>query len=116
LQELAEENERLTSALGAHGTLKAIYSDSNQPAGVRVKAAAASLPHERPRLLPEKAPMDLVAEEIEPEPLVQLVDRQRARADRLLSEPPFRDLPKVIRFWPNGNGGGNSGNGDDSSD
>jgi hypothetical protein len=103
LEELAAENERLTSALGgAHATLRTIYSDSNQPAGVRVKAAQAALPHETPRLNPVSQ-LELAAEE-EIEPLADVIRRQRARADRMMLEPPFSDLPKVSPFRPNGNG------------
>jgi hypothetical protein len=102
-EEQASEIDRLTSALGgAHATLRSIYSDQSQPAGVRVKAAQAALPHETPRLNPVSQ-LELAADP-EPEPLHELVARQRARADRMMLEPPFSDLPKVIPFRPNGNG------------
>jgi len=44
---LRAENERLSSALTAHQTLRAIYSDSTQPATVRVRAAQAALKIDR---------------------------------------------------------------------
>ena len=40
------------------------------------------------------------------EDLATLVARQRKRADAMLLEPPFSDLPKVVPFRPNGNGNG----------
>src|SRR6516164_7582836 len=58
IEELAAENESLRSGLGAHGVLKLVYSDNNQPAGVRVKAAQAALNVEKPRLAPQPAPLD----------------------------------------------------------
>jgi hypothetical protein len=66
VEELAAANERLTSELTAHQTLKAIYADPNQPATVRVRAAQAALNVETPRLEPQPAPLELAAEEIEP--------------------------------------------------
>jgi hypothetical protein len=106
LQGLADENESLRSGLGAHGVLKLVYSDNNQPAGVRVKAAQAALNVEKPRLAPVEAPLDLVAEEIEP--LQDVLARQRARADRLMAlslEERSALITGVVR---------NGGNGSDS--
>ena len=51
LEELAAENGRLAAACDAHGVLKSIYLDPDAPQGNRIKAAAASLPVEKPRLL-----------------------------------------------------------------
>ena|SRR5215469_5977236 len=101
LEELAAENERLkSSALTAHQALKMIYGDSSQPATVRVRAAQAALNVETPRLEPQPAPLDLVADEIEP--LAVVVERQRKRADALQRE--MRDiqvLPSgVVRILP----------------
>ena len=79
IEELSAENERLVSALGAHGTLKAIYSDSNQPAGVRVKAASAALPHETPKIMSVPPPLELKATEIIP--LKDLVEARRRRQE-----------------------------------
>jgi hypothetical protein len=59
--------------------------------------------------MPERAPIDATCEVVEP--LADVVSRQRARADRMLLEPPFSNLPKVVPFRSNGNG---NGNGDDS--
>jgi hypothetical protein len=81
VEELVADNQRLTSELTAHQTLKAIYADPNQPATVRVRAAQAALNVETPRLEPQPAPLNLVAEEIEP--LAVVVERQRARMNAL---------------------------------
>ena len=81
---LREENERLSSAQGAHATLKSIYADSNQPAGLRIKAAAASLPHEVPKLQSVPPAIDATCEEIIP--LSELVEKQRKRADAMLRD------------------------------
>jgi len=83
VEELVAANERLSSELTAHQTLRAIYSDSTQPATVRVRAATAALNVESAPLKPVEAPLDLVAAEIEP--LAQVVERQRARMNKLLA-------------------------------
>jgi hypothetical protein len=101
---LKAENERLSSALGAHGTLKAIYSDSSQPATVRVRAAQAAIGHESAPLKPTEAPLDLVAEPIEP--LAVVMERQRARMNKLLA----LSLEERAAMIPGASG--NSGNGD----
>ena len=84
LEELAAENERLVAACDAHGVLKSIYHDPNASQTNRLKAAAASLPMEKPKLMSVPAPLDLQAAEIVP--LKELVEARRARQDRL--EPP----------------------------
>jgi hypothetical protein len=85
LAKLREENERLRSEAGAHGVLRNIYLDEAQSSGVRVKAAQAALNVEKPRLAPVEAPLELTAEPIED--LATVVQRQRARANRLLALP-----------------------------
>jgi hypothetical protein len=111
VEELVAANERLSSELTAHQTLRAIYSDSTQPATVRVRAAQAALNVETPRLEPQPAPLDLPYEEVEALPVV--VERQRARADRM--EREMRDieiLPNgTVRVLPKP---GSNGSGDDS--
>jgi uncharacterized protein (UPF0147 family) len=82
--QLREENARLRSDIDAHTVLKEIYSDPAVPQGLRVKAAQAALNIEKPRLLPEKAPLELQAEPVEC--LADVVARQRARADRMQRE------------------------------
>jgi hypothetical protein len=82
IAELEAELECLRSSLDAHGTLRLIYSNPNSPEGNRIKAAAAALPVERPKLMPERAPLDLTAEK-PIEPLQDRVVRLMAREDRL---------------------------------
>jgi hypothetical protein len=85
-EQLAAENAALkANNASAHQTLRAIYTDSTQPATVRVRAAQAALNVETPALKPEPAPLDLVAEVIEP--LSVVVERQRKRADAMLALP-----------------------------
>ena len=101
-EQLAAENARLRSSENnAHSVLREVYNDPTASPAVRVKAAGLALPHETPRLESVPPPLELVAEPIEP--LAEVVRRQRARADRMLLEPPFSDLPKV--FPLRGNGG-----------
>ena len=102
LQQLLAENAALKSNATAHQTLKEIYADANQPTGHRIKAAAASLPHEVPKLQPVPPPLDLVAEPIEP--LASVVARQRARADRMLLEDPAFLAVRSFRSDAKGNG------------
>ena len=85
LATLREENERLKSAAGAHEVLKSIYADTSQPTGHRLKAAGLALGHESPSLKPVEAPMELVAEVVEP--LSVIVERQRKRADAIEALP-----------------------------
>src|SRR6516165_9637045 len=78
IERLRAENVALkANNASAHQTLRAIYADSSQPATVRVRAAQAALNVETPSLKPEPAPLDLVAEKIEP--LADLVARRRRR-------------------------------------
>jgi hypothetical protein len=110
LQETVDENDRLralvtnlTEGANAHQTLQSLYRNADLPESLRAKCAAASLPHEVPRLNPVSQ-LELAAEP-EPEPLAQVLERQRARADRMMQEPPYRVLPVPSR-----------GNGDGSDD
>jgi hypothetical protein len=80
--------------------LSDIHRNRDLPAAVRTKAAIGCLPHEMPRLLPEKTAIDATCEEIEP--LSQLVERQRLRADAMLLEPPYRTLPSSHVLKGNG--------------
>ena len=67
---------------------------------------------EKASLKPTEAPLDLIAEPIEP--LAEVVRRQRARADKmLLEDPQYRDLPKsyqAILPKPNSGNGGDDSN------
>jgi len=89
LTALREENARLREGAGALATLQALYRDPDLSQSLRAKCAIGCLPHEEPRQPPE--------------PLSALVERQRKRADAMLQEPPFSDLPKLISRKGNGN-------------
>ena len=83
LEELAAENTRLRSSENnAHSVLREVYDDPTASPAVRVKAAGLALSHESAPLKPVEAPLDLVAEPVEP--LAEVVRRQRARADKML--------------------------------
>jgi hypothetical protein len=111
-EELVAENARLRSSENnAHAVLREVYNDPTASPAVRVKAAGLALPHEVPRLTPEPRPLDLVYEEVEP--LSVVVERQRARANRILALPleeRERMIAGVVRR--NGNGGDDSGSND----
>jgi len=95
ITKLREENARLRSSENnAHSVLREIYNDPDAPHGVRVKAAGLALPHETPRLAPVEAPMELVAEVVEP--LSVVVERQRKRADAILALP-LEERERMIR-------------------
>ena len=86
ITKLREENARLRSSENnAHSVLREVYNDPTASPAVRVKAAGLALPHEVPRLESVPPPLDLVAEPIED--LASVVQRQRARADRMLALP-----------------------------
>jgi hypothetical protein len=110
IDRLRAENARLRSGGDAHTVLKEIYNDPDAPQGNRIKAAQAALNVEKPRLEPVPPPMDLVSEEIIP--LADLVRLQRARADRMMLEPPYR---VVSGQKPNGNGSNGNGSDDDTA-
>jgi len=103
IERLRAENARLRSSeADAHSTLRMIYGDDSQPANVRVRAATAALAHESPSLKPVEAPLELVAEVVEP--LAAVVERQRARADRLLALS-LEERAALIAGVSNDNGG-----------
>lgn len=110
LEELAAENERLKSSLGAHGVLKLIYSDQNAPRSDRIKAASASLPHEVPKLMPERQALELQAEPVES--LFEQGERRMKKQLRLEGqEIEVQPNGQVVVLKP-GRGNGN-GNGQD---
>jgi hypothetical protein len=106
VEEQAAEIDRLTSALGgAHATLRSIYSDNSQPAGVRVKAAQAALSHESAPLKPIQQ-VELKAEE-PVIPLADLVRQRRAYVDALEREElQAARNNQVVPFRPHSNGNG----------
>jgi hypothetical protein len=107
--QLREENARLRSDIDAHTVLKEIYSDPAVPQVLRVKAAQAALNIEKPRLLPERAPLELQAEPAEC--LADTVHRQRARMDQILRLP----LEQRSELFAPGRRHSGNGNDDDSS-
>jgi|SRR6516225_787807 len=114
LEELAAENARLRSLENnAHAVLREVYNDPTASPAVRVKAAGLALPHETPRLMPEKAAIDATCEEIY-EPLADVIARQRARCDRM--EREARDvevLPNgTVRVLPKPGSNGGAGSDD----
>jgi len=105
ITKLREENARLRSQRGdALSVCQEVYGDPTAPPALRLKAAGLALQFEIPRLLPEKAAIDATCEEIEP--LSQLVERQRQRANRLLALP----LSERAAMIPGSNGGNGSDN------
>jgi hypothetical protein len=110
IAELEAEVERLRSAAGAHEVLRSIYADANQPTGHRIKAAGLAIGRETPKLMPERAAIDATCEEVEP--LSQLVERQRARMNRLLSLS-LEERSRLITGV--GRDDGNGGNGSDDT-
>jgi hypothetical protein len=103
IDRLRAENERLRTVAGAHGVLKEIYLDPEAPQGNRIKAAIGALPHEIPKLQ-SVSQLELSAEP-EPEPLAELVHRQRMRADRLLALS-LEERAALIPGLRNSNGDG----------
>jgi len=85
IAELEAENERLKARLGAHATLRLIYSDPNAPQGNRIKAAASAISYEVPKLMPEPRPLELAAEPVES--LEDLYKARLEREDRILALP-----------------------------
>jgi hypothetical protein len=86
LRETVDENDRLRAELArAYATLSDIHRNRDLPAAVRAKAAIGCIQHELPRLTPEPRPLELTA--APPEPLAVVVERQRARLDRMLALP-----------------------------
>src|SRR5215469_8868653 len=99
-EQLAAENTRLRSERGdALSVCQELYSDPTAPPALRLKAAGLALQFEVPKLMPERAPINATCEEIEP--LAQLVERQRRRADQLLALP----LAERAAMIPGSNGG-----------
>ena len=114
LEELAAENARLRSLENnAHAVLREVYNDPTASPAVRVKAAGLALPHETPRLMPEKAAIDATCEEIY-EPLADVIARQRARCDRM--EREARDIEVLpngtVRVLPKPGSNGGAGSDD----
>jgi hypothetical protein len=115
IEELEAENERLKAGPGAHATLRLIYSDPSAPRSDRIKAASASLPHETPKLMPERAPLELKAVESE-RTLGERCEVAMARADQMGALSLEERSALIDRARRNGNGADDGGNGDDGKD
>jgi hypothetical protein len=103
-EQLASENARLRSEKSdAMSVVKEIYSDPSASPALRLKAAGLALPHEVPRLAPVEAPLELVAEVVEP--LAVVVERQRARC-RAIQALPLKQRAAMISGVAPGDGNG----------
>jgi hypothetical protein len=89
----------------AHTCLQAVYNNPASSEANRVKAAAASLPFEKPKLTPVGPCLELRAESV---PLKDLLASRKARQERLLglgsTEPPIEVLSIADGRYRNGNG------------
>jgi hypothetical protein len=88
--------------------LKEIYSDPDASQAHRIKAAGLALPHEVPKLMPERAPLS--AEPVIP--LADLINQRRARQNALqgrdIEVVPDPSAPFGVRtnLLPKSNGSG----------
>src|SRR5215467_15257082 len=83
-EELAAENARLRSEKSdALSVCQELYSDPTAPPALRLKAAGLALQFEVPKLMPERAPLNLQAEPVIP--LAELVAQRRAKMDKWLA-------------------------------
>ena len=113
ITKLRDELARATEGAGALAVLQSLYRDPAMPQALRAKCAIGCLPHEEPRLLPERQ-LELKAEE-PPEPLADLIARQRRRADQMMREArDIEVLPSgLVRVLPKpGSNGSSDGSGD----
>jgi hypothetical protein len=114
---LREENARLRSSENtAHSVLREVYNDPTASPAVRVKAAGLALPHETPRLMPERAPLELTAAAADdPDAglsLAELVEKRRKRCDEAYAkDPQFQAWRDSRGFLLTGNGSSADGNG-----
>jgi hypothetical protein len=90
----------------AHTCLQAVYNDPAASQGNRIKAAAASLPFEKPKLTSVEPPVELRAESVLS--IKDLLASRKAREDRLKglgsTEPPIEVLSITDGRYRNGNG------------
>jgi len=63
IEQLIAENAQLRSEADAHATLRSIYLDPTQNGSLRLKAAAASLPFEKGKMLSTPPPSDISRKE-----------------------------------------------------
>jgi len=110
LEQVAAENARLRSEKSdALSVCQELYSDPTAPPALRLKAAGLALQFEVPRLLPEKAAIDVTATEYEP--LSVVVERQRKRCDALLALP-LSERERLVTGVGRDGGNGSDDSGD----
>jgi hypothetical protein len=116
ISRLRGELARATEGAGALATLQSLYRDPAMPEALRAKCAIGCLPHEEPRLLPQRQ-LELKAEE-PVRPLSEVVAERRARQDALEGRPieivpdPRAPYGQRVNLLSKPNGSGD----DDSSD
>jgi hypothetical protein len=119
LRETVDENDRLraevanlTEGANALATLQSLYRNGELPESLRAKCAGLALAHESPPLKPVQQ-LELQVEG-PPEPLADVVARQRARADRMQREARDIEVDRfgAVRILPKP--GSDGGNGSDS--
>ena len=93
----------------AHTILQSVYLDPAASQGNRIKAAAASLPFERPKLTSVEPPLKLTAVVVS---LKELLEIRRERSLKLQQQNRLCPIDGQILLPQPGNG---SGNGDDHS-
>ena len=92
IAKLRDEVERLRSTGGAHSVLKSIYLNGELPESLRAKAASAAIQHEVPKLMPERAPLELKAE-----PTISLLEQAERRMKKAEA-----NAGRDIEVGPNG--------------
>ena len=101
IDRLRAENQRLIDWImgdaDAHTILQSVYLDPAASQGNRIKAAAASLPFERPKLTSVEPPLKLTAVVV---PLKELLEMRRERSNRM------RAIDGQILLPQPGNGSG----------
>ena len=100
IDKLRAENQRLLDWImgdaDAHTCLQAVYTDPNASQGNRIKAAAASLPFEKPKLGSTEPPVI----RLNVLPIPQLLEQRLARQEAM-------ERRRLIDLWPVANGNGN---------
>jgi len=118
IDRLRSENSQLrVEKSDALTTLQGIYNNPRTTEYNRVRAAGLALQHELPRLKSVPAPLNLIAEEVKDYiPLAELVEKRRARQDRMSRErAEERNRDRELLPRPSRRNGGNGSDGDDTA-
>jgi len=98
INELRAENKRLVDWImgdaDAHTCLQAVYNNPASSEGNRIKAAAAAMPFEKPKLTSVEPPVI----QVNVIPLQELYAQRRARHEAFMEGrawPPVLELPKA---------------------